>query len=175
MSSDDTKPFAKRSASTDFTMKQSELVFAYGSNMDPVQIRERCPDSDLSWFLAEARGWRLCFPRHSNKRKGGVGSIVRSEDDSVFGVVFAVTKPNLTQLDAYEGVAACTYKRDYLDVFNSDGKSCSAWTYFAIQNGQNREFVPHTDYIALYIRGAEHFGLPAAYIQTLRDIRASRI
>jgi hypothetical protein len=51
-------------------MNESELVFAYGSNMDPAQMRERCPESDLGWFTAEARGWRLYFPRESKKRRG---------------------------------------------------------------------------------------------------------
>jgi gamma-glutamylcyclotransferase (GGCT)/AIG2-like uncharacterized protein YtfP len=155
-------------------MKESELVFAYGSNMDPDQMRERCPDSDLSWFLAEARGWRLCFPRYSKKRSGGVGSIVRSENDSIWGIVFTVTKPDLARLDSCEGVATGAYTRSYLDVFNLEGKASSALTYFAIPDGQNTEFTPHSDYIALYIRGAEHFGLPATYIGKLRRLAASR-
>ena len=154
-------------------MNASELVFAYGSNMDPAQMRERCPESDLSWFIAEARSWRLYFPRESKKRKGGVGSIVRSANDSVWGVVFSVTKRDLTRLDSYEGVTSGAYNRDYLDVVNSDGQNSSAWTYFAIPDGQNKEFVPHSDYIKLYIRGAEYFGLPAAYVEKLRNLKSS--
>ena len=86
-------------------MNASELVFAYGSNVDPAQMRERCPESDLSRFIAEARSWRLYFPRESKKRKGGVGSIVRSANDSVWGVVFSVTKRDLTRLDLYLSAA----------------------------------------------------------------------
>jgi cation transport regulator ChaC len=153
-------------------MNPSELVFAYGSNMDPAQMRERCPESDLAWFVGEARGWRLCFPRESEKRRGGVGSIVRSENDSVWGVIFAVTKRDLTRLDSYEGVPSGAYKRDYIDIVNSQGKNVSAWTYFAVPD-RNQEFTPHKDYIMLYIRGAEYFGLPAGYIEKLRTIKNS--
>ena len=154
-------------------MNASELVFAYGSNMDPAQMRERCPESDLAWFIGEARGWRLYFPRESKKRKGGVGSIMRSVDDSVWGVVFTVTKRDVARLDSYEGLPSGVYNRDSLNVVNSDGRNFSPWTYFAVPDGQNREFVPHSDYITLYIRGAEYFGLPAAYIEKLRNIRSS--
>ena len=59
-------------------MHQSEFVFAYGSNMDPAQMRERCSGSDLSWFVARAEGWKLIFPRWSDKRLGGVGSITKA-------------------------------------------------------------------------------------------------
>src|SRR6516165_8294753 len=86
-------------------MMKSELVFAYGSNMDPAQMRERCPESDLWWFIAEARDWKLYFPRKSNQRRGGVGSITKQVGSSVWGVVFAVSEHDLARLDRYEGSA----------------------------------------------------------------------
>src|SRR5690242_6364360 len=96
--------FSSKWGANEAPMMKSELVFAYGSNMDPAQMRERCPESDLSWFVAEAEGWRLCFPRKSTKRKGGVGSIAREEGASVWGVVFAISERDLSRLDEYEGV-----------------------------------------------------------------------
>jgi gamma-glutamylcyclotransferase (GGCT)/AIG2-like uncharacterized protein YtfP len=154
-------------------MNESELVFAYGSNMDPAQMRERCPESDLAWFVGEARGWRLCFPRESKKRKGSVGSIVKSPNDSVWGVVFAVTKRDLRRLDSYEGVPSGAYERDHVDILNSAGKNFTVWTYFAAPLSEGQEFLPHADYIMLYVRGAEYFGLPAGYIERLRNIKTS--
>src|SRR5262245_28570937 len=101
-------------------MHQSELIFAYGSNMDPAQMRERCPGSNLCWFVAEARGWALCFPRKSKKRKGGVGSLCKREGTSVWGVVFAVSLRDLARLDRFEGVPD-SYTRSHLEVFDSRG------------------------------------------------------
>ncbi len=83
-----------------------ELDFAYGSNMDLVQMRERCPGSLLSPVVAEARGWKLCFPRRSDGRKGGIGSITEDKSASVWGVVFSVTQQDLERLDRFEGVSS---------------------------------------------------------------------
>ena len=152
-------------------MQESEFVFAYGSNMDPAQMRERCPESDLSWFIAEARNWRLCFPRSSIRRKGGVGSIVTNESTSVWGVVFAVSPKDLKRLDSFEGVGR-SYRRDHIDVLNQRGNSYRVWTYFANpQEDPAKEYTPHGDYIENYVRGAEYFGLPPSYVESLRMLK----
>jgi cation transport regulator ChaC len=151
-------------------MVKSELVFAYGSNMDPAQMRERCPESDLSWFVAEARGWKLCFPRASIKRQGGVGSLVRGEGSSTWGVVFAVSERDLVRLDQYEGVSGEAYRRDIIQVHDQNGRELSAITYFAVPDGKG-EHVPHKDYIELYVRGAVYFGLPAEYLERRQSIK----
>ena len=153
-------------------MHRSELVFAYGSNMDPAQMRERCPESDLSWFIAEAREWRLCFPRRSDKRKGGVGSIVADKAKSVWGVVFSVSECDMKRLDRFEGVPK-SYKRDHISVTDQGGGGHIVWTYFAIpQDDPAKEYDPHEDYIGLYVKGAEYFSLPAGYVESLRALKA---
>lgn len=152
-------------------MPPSELVFGYGSNMDMKQMEERCPNSQLQPFIAEARGWRLCFPRRSDRRRGGVGSIVRVPGESVWRVVFHIAQRDLASLDRREGVFIDTYHREKLEVFGVDGKPQIVWTYFAVpQDNPPRHYKPHHDYIALYLRGAEHFGLPPEYQDKLRRI-----
>ncbi len=152
-------------------MHQSELVFAYGSNMDPAQMRERCPESDLSWFIAEARGWKLCFPRRSDKRKGGVGSIVPDKTTSVWGVVFSVSVRDLKRLDCFEGVPNA-YKRCHVSVTDQGGREYTVWTYFAeAQDDPPTEYDPHEDYIGLYLKGAQYFNLPAKYVDSLRALK----
>lgn len=154
-------------------MMQSELVFGYGSNMDPAQMRERCPESDLTWFIAEARGYKLCFPRKSIKRKGGVGSITPVQDASVWGVVFAVSKRDLARLDDYEGVPKQAYTRDKIEVFTSDGDRLKVWTYIATPKGI---YHPHSEYLTLYVRGAQYFGLPQVYTAVLeKELALARL
>lgn len=148
----------------------NELVFAYGSNMDPAQMQERCPNSSLSPFVAEARGWKVGFPRESKRRRGGVGSVIREKDSSVWGVVFSVSSCDLSGLDRFEGVGVNAYRRELIDLFDRDDHHIKAWTYFANVEGVGK-FVPHIDYIDLYIRGAEHFALPEDYIGVLKRIR----
>jgi cation transport regulator ChaC len=151
-------------------MLKSELVFGYGSNMDPAQMRERCPESDLAWFIAQAQNRTLWFPHNSGKRKGGVGSLKESEGDVVWGVVFSVSVRDLKRLDRFEGVSH-SYTRDSLDVIAQDGSHQRVWTYFAVPDNPPKNYTPHEDYIKLYIQGAECFGLPAAYIENLRKIK----
>lgn len=146
---------------------RSELVFAYGSNMDPAQMRERCPESDLAWFVAEARGWQLCFPRYAKKRRCAVGSIVRNENESVWGVVFTVARRDLERLDRFEGKG---YTRGLIDIVDQQGRQVTVWTYFAKPDGPPTKELPSREYIDLYMRGAEYFGLPERYLEFLRSI-----
>jgi cation transport regulator ChaC len=154
-------------------MLKSELAFGYGSNMDPAQMRDRCPESDLAWFTAKAVDWKFCFPRDSKHRKGGVGSLVSCQGRDVWGVVFAVTSRDLDRLDRFEGVKgnSPTYRREWIEVLNKDGNRHKVWTYFAIpKDNPAKHYPPHKDYIKLYIHGAEYFDLPKDYVDELRAI-----
>ena|SRR5271163_3012903 len=132
-------------------MSSSEPVFGYGSNMDLDQMKKRCPNSDLCPFIAEARGWQLCFPRTSSTRRGGVGSIVREPGESAWGVVFLMTPADLKSLDGYEGVFRDAYHREKLEVFTADTKSHIVWTYFAVPQDSPAKRYLHTVTILRYI------------------------
>jgi cation transport regulator ChaC len=138
--------------------------------MDLGQMKERCPNSDLASFIAEARGWRLCFPRESEKRKGGVGSIERQAESSVWGVVFSVNESDLKRLDRREGALIGSYTRGPVEIYDQKGQLVRAETYFAVRQ-REEDFLPHKDYIGLYLRGAKHFGLPAEHIESLEHIQ----
>jgi gamma-glutamylcyclotransferase len=151
-------------------MERNVLIFAYGSNMDMEQMTERCPESALAPFVAEARDWKLCFPRESTKRKGGVGSIEREKGSSVWGVVFSVSERDLKRLDRREGVLIGSYTRGRLEVHDRDGQAAQTQTYFAVRE-RKQDFVPHKDYIDLYLKGARHFGLSAQYLEFLEHLK----
>jgi O-acetyl-ADP-ribose deacetylase (regulator of RNase III) len=153
------------------TAQQSVFVFAYGSNMDPAQMRDRCPKSDLSPFVAEARGWRLHFPRRSARRNSGVGSIAPDQGQSVWGVVFSVSAPDLIRLDYFEGVSRAAYRRDRITVVDQQGQVHDVWSYFAAGDSAPQEYQPSKEYIDFYIRGAEYFELPQNYVESLKAIR----
>ena len=67
------------------------LYFAYGSNMNWDQMRERCPSARFE-FVAKAEGLRFAFTRFSKKRQCGVADIVASPGSEVWGAVFAIPK-----------------------------------------------------------------------------------
>ncbi|HVS88132.1 MAG TPA: gamma-glutamylcyclotransferase family protein [Candidatus Acidoferrum sp.] len=155
-------------------MSETELVFAYGSNMDLAQMKKRCPDSKDKFqpFVAKAEGWKLCFPRYSSDREGGVGSIIRIPGEIVRGVVYRVTtSEDMKRLDRREGVFNDKYHRERLLVTGEGGEQYETWTYFAVPNDNPpKHYAPNEKYLAFYIRGAEHFKLDQAYIEKLRKI-----
>jgi hypothetical protein len=156
-------------------MAATEFIFAYGSNMSLPQMKERCPNSKdkLQPFVAKADGWKLCFPRHSDRRQGGVGSIFPAKGEAVWGVVFGVTLEDLASLDRSEGVPSA-YRRDRLPLTWGNLKQ-EVWAYFAIpQDDPPKHYKPHEDYLALYIRGAESFKFPVEYIDKLRKIETAK-
>jgi gamma-glutamylcyclotransferase (GGCT)/AIG2-like uncharacterized protein YtfP len=77
-------------------------VFAFGSNMDPVQMRARCPSAKFSG-TAELPGHRLVFVGHSNKWGGAVATVEPCEGRTVPGVLWRITEEDLARLDRFEG------------------------------------------------------------------------
>jgi hypothetical protein len=158
-------------------MTATEFVFAYGSNMDLAQMRERCPNSMelLQPFVARAEGWKLCFPRHSHRRQGGVGSLASAAGETVWGVVFGLTEEDLAKLDRSEGVSVGAYRRARLSVAWGRALKQDVWAYFAIPPDEPpRNYQPHEDYLAQYIRGAQSFKFPAEYIDKLKRIETKK-
>jgi gamma-glutamylcyclotransferase (GGCT)/AIG2-like uncharacterized protein YtfP len=78
------------------------LYFAYGSNMDWTQMRERRPSAQ---FVAVARlpEYRLAFTRRSINRGCGVSDVVADKKESVWGVVFDIQETDIALLDKSEG------------------------------------------------------------------------
>lgn len=139
--------------------------FAYGSNMDPVQMRERAPGA-RALGAARLGGWRLTFTRDSPGWGGGVGHIESDDADEVWGVLWDVTEPDLKTLDDYEGVDVGAYMRDRISVTH-DGREVEAVVYLAVPRGFKR---PSKRYVAALVRGAAAHRLPAAYVERLRSL-----
>ena len=70
------------------------FYFAYGSNMNPVRIRQRIPQARLVG-KATIKGWRLVERLYAD--------IERAKGRTVEGVLYLVTESELHRLDAYEG------------------------------------------------------------------------
>ncbi|MEM1444527.1 MAG: gamma-glutamylcyclotransferase [Planctomycetota bacterium] len=162
-------------------MAGRSLYFAYGSNLDPVQTKRRCPGSDAVG-MAFANGYSLSFPIHSDGDwKGGVASIephhaVPAEEPraaiggGVWGVLYLVTDKDLKTLDGYEGVPEGMYRRGEVQLkVPPQKKSETAITYFAMR-GFNAPQKPSRKYLNAIVRGAEHHGLPEAYLASLRSV-----
>lgn len=143
------------------------LYFAYGSNMDPVQMRERCPGS-RALGAAHLPGWRLTFTRDSPAWGGGVGHIEAAPGDDVWGVLWELTDEDLASLDEYEGLAVGAYVRDRVTV-RFEERDVEAEVYFAVPRGFKQ---PSKRYMSALIRGAEAHGCPDEYVERLRGLFA---
>src|ERR1035437_3658265 len=88
------------------------LYFAYGSNLDWGQMRERCPSSRFVG-IALLRDHKLEFTRKSVKRGCGVADAVAKDGSRVWGVVYEIADLDAGKLDASGGFNPGRAKNSY--------------------------------------------------------------
>ena len=137
----------------------NRLYFAYGSNMDEEQMRNRCPDATT---VRTARLLNYQFIINSR----GVATVVPDGSSAVHGVLWRITAECEAKLDEYEGVEWGTYTKKKLGVKAEDGQTIEALVYVARDSepGEGRD-----GYMERIAAAAGHQGLPAAYIEELRS------
>jgi gamma-glutamylcyclotransferase (GGCT)/AIG2-like uncharacterized protein YtfP len=135
------------------------VYFAYGSNLDPVQMGRRCPGAAASGAARLDRwGFRIGVR--------GVATIVPSDDEAVWGGLWSVTDEHLAALDVVEGVAEGIYERDTVIV---DGPAGPVEALVYVEEFR-RPGRPRHGYLEGCISGAEWFDLPEPYRRGLREI-----
>lgn len=153
------------------------LYFAYGSNMDWEQMRVRCPSSSFV-TIATLPAHRLAFTRRSRIRDCGVADVIPAPFKEVWGIVYRITRrADIANLDRREGFRARgrmnAYHRRIVHV-NANGNPMRR---MEVELYQARRQVlappPNDDYMGHLIRGAEHWALPALYIDALRRVRTA--
>ncbi len=143
------------------------LYFAYASNMNHAQMKERCPGGR---FLKPVvlQGYRLVYDGYSVSRQGATANIVRSEVDSVRGALFEINEKDKLSLDSHEGYPR-EYDRKVVEVKDAQGGAYAAMTYFRPGRALGK---PHPDYERVVLDGARDCRLPEDYIDKyLRVIR----
>jgi len=145
------------------------LIFAYGSNMDWAQMRERCHSAEYV-CIAVLKNHRLAFTRKSINRGCGVSDVLPEEGRNVWGVVYRIPDNEMPHLDSKEGINSHSYVRCSRTVFqNGDESTClSVEIYFAVP--QNNPPLPNQTYKDLILSGARHWKLPTGYIIELEQI-----
>lgn len=144
------------------------IYFAYGSNMNLMQMRSRCPAS-RKIGNAVLYGYEICFPRKSSSRQGkGVASICENSRSYIEGVLFELTSSDLDRLDELEGVPH-SYTRKPIKVLLNDGREIIGETYFA-NSMEGNPFRPSKKYMEIIIQGAIENELSKDYIEKLKQI-----
>jgi gamma-glutamylcyclotransferase (GGCT)/AIG2-like uncharacterized protein YtfP len=139
------------------------LYGAYGSNLDPAQMLERCPHSPVAgtgWIT----GWRLTFGGEDLGWEGALSTLVEDSDSHVFVAVYDVTPEDEARLDSWEGVDMGLYRKIRLRVHTLDGDAL-AWVYVLddFEGG-----LPSARYLGVLADAAEKAGAPDEYVAELR-------
>jgi len=152
------------------------LYFAYGSNMNWKQMRERCPSSRFVG-IAVLRDHKLAFTRESDDRSCGVADVVAENGTQVWGVVYEIADLDVGKLDASEGFRPgrdknSYYRRECLVFLDGeDQRPLTVSAYFG--DPQVNPPLPNAAYKNLILAGARHWHLPEDYIGELEQIAVS--
>jgi gamma-glutamylcyclotransferase (GGCT)/AIG2-like uncharacterized protein YtfP len=145
------------------TLPSVSLYAAYGPNMDPRMMGERCPHSPLQgtgWLP----GWRLTFGGEEYGWDGSLATIVQDPFEQVFVAVYDVTDDDVAVLDRWESVANDIYLKAKVRISTLRGEVV-AWTYVldAYEGG-----LPSASYLGMLADAAEAADAPDDYVAELR-------
>jgi gamma-glutamylcyclotransferase (GGCT)/AIG2-like uncharacterized protein YtfP len=140
-----------------------ELYAAYGSNMNPAQMAERCPHSPrqgTGWL----EGWRLTFGGEDIGWEGALGTVVEDADERVFVVLYELSEADERALDSWDGATIGYYRKLRVRVTTLDGEVL-AWLYVL---NDYEGGLPSARYLGIMADAAETAGAPADYVRWLR-------
>ncbi|SHK59116.1 AIG2-like family protein [Pseudonocardia thermophila] len=140
------------------------LYAAYGSNMDPAQMKERAPHSPMAgtgWLV----GWRLTFGGADYTWQGALSTVVPDPDSQVFVVLYDVTEQDAANLDRWEGGELGLHKKLRVRVSTLDG---DVLAYIYVLNDYEGG-LPSARYLNTLADAAEAAGAPDDYVRDLRN------
>jgi hypothetical protein len=153
------------------------IYFAYGSNLNPGQMAERCPGY-RSLGVARLPGHRLCFPRYSRSRRCASAGFEPSPGDVLWGALYEIPPDDLPILHYQEGYdpdgPAHLNRHDFREVTVlrlGGSEPVKAMTYAAIPDGTTE--LPSRAYLDTIIDGAMYHGLPRTWLVVLEAIRTA--
>ncbi|MCW2851022.1 MAG: gamma-glutamylcyclotransferase [Nocardioides sp.] len=139
------------------------LYAAYGTNLDPARMSERCPHSPLhttGWL----EGWRLTFGGEDHGWDGSLSTIVQDPFEQVFVAVYDITEADEADLDGWEAADSGLYRKTKVRVATMNGEMV-VWTYVldAYEGG-----LPSASYLGMLAEAAEAADAPDDYVAALR-------
>ncbi|MBG0775928.1 MAG: gamma-glutamylcyclotransferase [Desulfovibrionaceae bacterium] len=144
--------------------------FAYGPNMHPDQMRERCLHP-VVLGIARLPGYALAFHGHTWLWDGGMETVVPAPGRDLWGVLYELSPTDADSLDAWQDIrlnGTGSYFHSPVEVFAPDGTRSDAVLYRKDILGEplppSREFLEHI------LCGARAHGLPEGYLRELAGI-----
>lgn len=137
--------------------------FAYGSNLNETQMKERCPDSRIIG-RAVLKRYRIGFTIGSLIWKGGCADIIKSENDEVWGLIYEVSESDLKNLDKIEG-SPYFYRRIVVHVKKENGEKIDVFAYEVVK--KKKFIAPSEKYFEVILNASKKFNFPESYISYL--------
>jgi gamma-glutamylcyclotransferase (GGCT)/AIG2-like uncharacterized protein YtfP len=140
------------------------LYAAYGSNLDPEQMLQRCPHSPSrgpGWL----EGWRLTFGGEDLGWEGSLATVVEDPLHRVFVMLYDVSPADESTLDEIEFATTGLYNKIRVRVQALDGNQL-AWLY--VLHGYEGG-LPSARYLGVMADAAEGAGAPDDYVAELRS------
>lgn len=139
------------------------LYAAYGTNLDPTLMGERCPHSPLQttgWLV----GWRLTFGGEEHGWDGALPTIVQDPLEQVFVAIYDILPQDERVLDEWESADTGLYRKTKVRV-NTLESDVLAWTYVldAYEGG-----LPSAHLLGTLANAAEAADAPDDYVTALR-------
>lgn len=144
------------------------LYFAYGSNMNEMQINQRCQSPQVV-CAARLSDYSLKFFGESKRWDGALETVVPEPGSEVWGVTYKLDFLDAEYLDAWQDVrldGTGPYFHFPVKV-EANGILYSVLLYKRDINGEAR--LPSTEYLQHIINGACQRNLPKDYIEKLRQ------
>ncbi|XP_040179535.1 gamma-glutamylcyclotransferase [Rana temporaria] len=152
--------------------EDSFYYFAYGSNLLKERILLDNPSASFH-CTALLKDFRLAFGSHKGNRNtrwhGGAATVVESQGDEVWGVVWKLNISSLDSLDIQEGVDGGVYKPIEINVQTADGELvCRCY-----QMNQCVYGLTSPQYKQVLCMGAKQNDLPLQYRKMLGDLETN--
>jgi len=138
--------------------------FAFGSNMSSARLQARIPRA-RPIGRGYAEGWRFVCNK-TGIDGSAKANMERADGARLWGVVYSVSRADLTRLDAFEG----GYERVLLQVVTDDVMALECETYRSTR--VTSDPTPFHWYKALMVEGAREFDLPGPYVAMLESLAA---
>ena len=152
--------------------KDRQYYFAYGSNMNPAQMAERCAAARVV-CAACLPGHRLAFYGRNRVWDGGQETVEQQSGQQVWGVLYELLFGDAASLDVWSSVrldGGGAYFHYPVLVRDATGREHTAVLYKKDVLGP--PVPPSSQYLAHIAAGAEAHGLPDSYVQQLKNLQS---
>lgn len=152
------------------SVRRSWLYFAYGTNMNPIQIRSRCTAPEVI-CVAYLPNYKLGFYGHSKIWDSGRETCVPESGKRLWGVVYRLSSTSGDSLDAWQGVrfdGGGPYFHFPATVYDQCGQSYDVLLYKKDVLGA--PVLPSLEFRDFLAEGAVLSRLPLDYIRQLKEL-----